>query len=467
MHDLSIVDRKDFSDVTYLLEVRHPLMAKAAKPGQFVIVMDDERGERIPLTIADFSVERGTITLVIQAVGKTTREMQQNCRVGARLFAMVGPMGIPSHIGTAKKVLCVGGGLGVAPIFPQARAYKQSGAYVIGVLGFRSKDLMFWEDKFREVCDELIVCTDDGSAGLKGLVTAGIEQAIAKHPDIDEVVAIGPPIMMKGCADATRKHKIKTMVSLNPVMVDGTGMCGGCRVKSRRPREVRLRRRSRLRRPRGRLRRPHGAPVPLPARRARSLDELAGELPPAQPDRHGGRRLMAAKKKTIRTIPQERTPMPEQDPKVRARNFEEVAKGYTVEMAIREAERCLQCPDEPCVRGCPVGIDIPAFIQKISEKHYRGAYDIITDTNLLPAVCGRVCPQESQCEGVCTVGDTLEPVAIGRLERFVGDMARERELAQRPVHRAARLSRGHRRQRARRHGVRRGHGKGRLRGRCV
>jgi len=134
--------------------------------------------------------------------------------------------------------------------------------------------------------------------------------------------------------------------------------------------------------------------------------------------------MAAAKKKTIRTIPQERTPMPEQDPKARARNFEEVAKGYTVEMAIREAERCLQCADEPCVRGCPVSIDIPAFIAKISEKHYRGAYDIITDTNLLPAVCGRVCPQESQCEGVCTVGDTLEPVAIGRLERFVGDMAR-------------------------------------------
>jgi glutamate synthase (NADPH) small chain len=134
---------------------------------------------------------------------------------------------------------------------------------------------------------------------------------------------------------------------------------------------------------------------------------------------------MAAKKKTIRTIPQERTPMPEQDPVARARNFDEVAKGYTVEMALREADRCLQCADEPCVRGCPVGIDIPAFIQKISEKHYRGAYDVITDTNLLPAVCGRVCPQESQCEGVCTVGDTLEPVAIGRLERFVGDMARD------------------------------------------
>jgi sulfide dehydrogenase subunit beta len=226
-----IVAREDFSDVTYLLEIRHPLLAKAAKPGQFVIVMPHEQGERIPLTIADFDRSKGTITLVIQAVGKTTREMQRDCRVGTRLFALVGPMGIPSHIGQAKKVLCVGGGLGVAPVYPQARAYKESGAYVIGVLGFRNRDLVFWEQKFRACCDELILCTDDGSAGLKGLVTEGIRQAVEKHPDIDECVAIGPPVMMKGCAEATRPHKIRTIVSLNPVMVDGTGMCGGCRVK--------------------------------------------------------------------------------------------------------------------------------------------------------------------------------------------------------------------------------------------
>ena len=226
-----IVAREDFSDVTFLLEVRYPMLARAAKAGQFVIVMEHEHGERIPLTIADFDREAGTITLVIQAVGKTTREMQQNCRPGTSLYAVVGPMGIPSHIGSRKKVVCVGGGLGVAPIFPQARAYKESGAYVIGVLGFRNRDLVFWEERFRECCDELILCTDDGSAGIKGLVTEGIKQAIARHPDIDELVAIGPPVMMKGCAETTRPHKIRTMVSLNPVMVDGTGMCGGCRVK--------------------------------------------------------------------------------------------------------------------------------------------------------------------------------------------------------------------------------------------
>ena len=230
-NQFEIVRREDFSDVTYLLEVRHPMMARAAQPGQFVIVMSHAGGERIPLTIADFDREKGTITLVIQAVGKTTMEMQQTCLEGTALYGLVGPMGIPSHLSDAKKVVCVGGGLGVAPVFPQARAWKQNGAYVIGVLGFRNKDLVFWEDKFRSICDELIICTDDGSAGIKGFVTDGNKLAIESHSDIDEVVAIGPPVMMKASAEATRSAAIKTMVSLNPIMVDGTGMCGGCRVK--------------------------------------------------------------------------------------------------------------------------------------------------------------------------------------------------------------------------------------------
>jgi NAD(P)H-flavin reductase len=226
-----IVTREDYSDVTFMLEVRHPLMAKAAMPGQFVIVMAHENGERIPLTIADFDREKGTITLVAQAVGKTTREMQQDCRAGTSLFALAGPMGHPSPIGHARKVVCVGGGLGVAPVYPQARAFKENGAYVIGVLGFRTKSLIFWEEKFRSACNELILCTDDGSVGIKGLVTDGIKLAMEKHADIDEVVAIGPPIMMKASAETTRSRGIKTMVSLNPIMVDGTGMCGGCRVR--------------------------------------------------------------------------------------------------------------------------------------------------------------------------------------------------------------------------------------------
>lgn len=226
-----IVAREDFSDVTYLLEIREPDLARAARPGQFVIVMSHPEGERVPLTIADFDRDRGTITLVIQAVGKTTKEMQATMHAGSALHAVVGPLGRPSEIGSAKKVICVGGGLGVAPIYPQARAFKENGAYVIGVIGFRNKGLVFWEDKFRAVCDEFIVCSDDGSVGIKGLVTDGIKQAIAAHADIDELIAIGPPVMMRGCTDVTRGLGIHTVVSLNPVMVDGTGMCGGCRVR--------------------------------------------------------------------------------------------------------------------------------------------------------------------------------------------------------------------------------------------
>ncbi|MEJ2131698.1 MAG: sulfide/dihydroorotate dehydrogenase-like FAD/NAD-binding protein, partial [Gammaproteobacteria bacterium] len=226
-----IVAREDFSDVTFLLEISHPMLARAANPGQFVIVICHEHGERVPLTIADFDRERGTITLVVQAVGKSTREMQSLCEPGYKLSSLVGPLGVPSEIGTAHKVVCVGGGLGVAPIYPQLRAFKESGAYVIGVVGFRSRELMFWEDKFKAYCDELIVCTDDGSLGIKGLVTDGIAAALAKHDDVDKLVAIGPPIMMKACADITRAREIDTVVSLNPIMVDGTGMCGGCRVQ--------------------------------------------------------------------------------------------------------------------------------------------------------------------------------------------------------------------------------------------
>lgn len=224
-----IVAREDFSDVTFLLEVDAPLLARAAKPGQFVIVILHQRGERIPLTIADFDRDKGTITLVIQAVGKSTCEMQQRCQVGTHLHGLVGPMGFPSELGT-KKVVCVGGGLGVAPIFPQLRAFKESGAYVIGVVGFRNKDLIFWQDKFEQYCDELIICTDDGSAGLEGRVTLGLEKALEEHADVDHVIAIGPPIMMKACAETTRPGGIETIVSMNPIVVDGTGMCGGCRV---------------------------------------------------------------------------------------------------------------------------------------------------------------------------------------------------------------------------------------------
>lgn len=225
-----IIKREDFSDVTFLLEVEHPMLARAARPGQFVMVRTHEQGERVPLTIADSDARKGTITMVIQAVGKSTRQMQHDCVAGSEILGLVGPMGIPTHIGEHRKVVCVGGGLGVAPVFPQLRAHKENGAYVIGIIGFRTKGLVFWEDKFRKFCDELHICTDDGSAGIKGRVTDALSTVLGRHGDIDEVIAIGPPIMMKFCAETTRPHGVKTTVSLNPIMVDGTGMCGGCRV---------------------------------------------------------------------------------------------------------------------------------------------------------------------------------------------------------------------------------------------
>jgi len=227
MHE--IVAREDFSPTTFLIEVLHPRLARVARPGQFVMVMTHSEGERIPLTLADFSPSRGTVTLVIQAVGKTTFEMQRDCLVGGSLHAVAGPMGKPTELGQPRTVVCVGGGLGVAPVFPIARGLREIGARVIGIVGFRNRDLIFWQDRFEAVCDEFIVCTDDGSAGIKGLVTDGLRAAIAANT-VDEVIAIGPPVMMKFCAEATRPHGIRTTVSLNPMMVDGTGMCGGCRV---------------------------------------------------------------------------------------------------------------------------------------------------------------------------------------------------------------------------------------------
>ena len=223
--------RFDVNSVTFVLEIEHRLLARAARPGQFVIVMSHAHGERIPLTIADFDRDAGTVTLVIQAVGKTTREMQQQCREGTSLFALVGPMGAPSSLQTRGTVVCVGGGLGVAPIFPQLRAYKDSGAKVIGIIGFRNSQAVFWRERFAAACDRLVVCTDDGSAGERGLVTDALRRTLEQEPKIDEVLAIGPPAMMRAAAETTRPFGVHTTVSLNPIMVDGTGMCGGCRVQ--------------------------------------------------------------------------------------------------------------------------------------------------------------------------------------------------------------------------------------------
>jgi NAD(P)H-flavin reductase len=224
-----ILKREQFSPVTYLWELAAPDIARAALPGHFVIIRHGQGGERIPLTIADFDRERGTITLVIQAVGKTTIALME-LKEGEELDDLVGPLGKGRKIEKVGKVVCVGGGLGVAPVFPQLRGYKQQGAQTISIVGFRNKDLMFWTDKFAAQSDELLVTTDDGSHGIKGFVTTALEQVLEREKDVDEVLAIGPAVMMKACAELTRPRGIHTVVSLNPIMVDGTGMCGGCRV---------------------------------------------------------------------------------------------------------------------------------------------------------------------------------------------------------------------------------------------
>jgi len=190
----------------------------------------DEFGERIPLTVADFNVEQGTVTVVVQAVGKTTFEMMA-LRAGDTILDFIGPLGLPSHIRKLEgTVVMVGGGLGVAPVYPQLREYKLTGNRTISIVGFRSKDLVFWEDRFREVSDELIVTTDDGTYGRKGFVTHALAEVLSRETGVREVVAIGPIPMMKACCEVTRPLGIPTIVSLNSIMVDGTGMCGSCRV---------------------------------------------------------------------------------------------------------------------------------------------------------------------------------------------------------------------------------------------
>jgi len=225
-----IIRHEEFSPITFLWEVLAPDLARAARPGQFVMVRIREGGERIPLTIADYDTELGTITLVIQAVGRSSREMQE-LKKGDYILDLLGPLGIPSDIKKKEgRVVLVGGGLGVAPIFPQLREYKMKGNHTISIMGFRSRDLIFWSDRFMQYSDEFHIATDDGSFGTKGFVTTVLDDVLQRNPDVSEVVAIGPVVMMKACADVTKKYDVKTIVSLNTIMVDGIGMCGSCRV---------------------------------------------------------------------------------------------------------------------------------------------------------------------------------------------------------------------------------------------
>ncbi|HWI84473.1 NADPH-dependent glutamate synthase [Ramlibacter sp.] len=419
-----IVRREQFSEQTFLWEVAAPDVAQAAQPGHFVMLRLDDDGERIPLTVADFDRERGTISIVVQALGKTTRQMRDGFRAGDEFADFAGPLGLAQHIERVGHVVLVGGGLGVAPIFPQLRAFKEAGNRTTCIVGFRSADLVFWADKLAQFSDELILCTDDGSLGRPGYVDAAL-RAVLAGGGADLVVAIGPMPMMHACAEASRPFGVRTMVSLNTIMVDGTGMCGSCRVTV--GGEVKFAcvdgpdfdghavdfkelhaRQKRFQRQEAQANQDHAHVC--------SLEEL----------------LVVQGKRTYKkysALERTQVKMPERDAAERACSFDEVNLGYGHAEALREAERCIQCAKPTCIEGCPVRIDIPRFIRHLLLRDMEGAVDAIHESSPFPSVCGRVCPQESQCEAQCVlVKAKMEPVAIGRLERFVGDHARPRPM---------------------------------------
>ncbi len=225
-----ILEKKKLSETVFQMRIDAPLIARERKAGQFIILqLCEDYGERIPLTIADADPDEGSITLIFQAVGKTTLKLAE-LNVGDEIAALVGPLGTPTHVEKFGTVVCVGGGIGVAPLHPIAQAMKEAGNKVIIIMGARNKELMILEDEMRAIADELIICTDDGSYGRKCLVTEPLKELCEQEPKPELVVAIGPPIMMKFCAETTRPYAVPTQVSLNTIMVDGTGMCGGCRV---------------------------------------------------------------------------------------------------------------------------------------------------------------------------------------------------------------------------------------------
>ncbi len=418
-----IVRREAFSDTTFLWDVHAPDVASAAEPGHFVMTRLANGAERIPLTIADYDRDRGTVTLVIQALGKTTRQMMDDYAEGDSFEDFVGPLGLPQHVEKVGHVVLVGGGLGVAPVFPQLRAFKQAGNRVTGIIGFRNKGLVFWEERFREYCDELIVCTDDGSYGTAGFVTKALEE-LCKRSKPDLAIAIGPLPMMNACVETTAPFAVKTMVSLNAIMVDGTGMCGSCRVTV--GKEVKF------------------ACVDGPDFNGHQVDfkELIARQRRFKKEESTAtadyahvcdleKQLFVQEKrnyKKIRELTPHQAKMPERDHVERSRNFKEVNLGYTLQDALGEAERCIQCAKPTCIAGCPVAIDIPRFIRHVLVRDLEGALDVINEASIFPSVCGRVCPQESQCEAQCIIAKKVESVGIGRLERFVGDNAKPKPV---------------------------------------
>ena len=431
-----IISKRQFSEKVFCFDIEAPLIAQSRRAGNFVIVRVDKNSERMPLTSADADKVRGTIKLVVQKVGLSSTKLC-NLNEGDDVADVVGPLGNPTHIENFGTVICAGGGVGVAPMLPIIRALKEAGNRVLSVLAGRNKDLIILEDEVRASSDQTIIMTDDGSYGEKGVVTVGIEKLIQQE-HIDKAFAIGPPIMMKFCCLLTQKYNIPTDVSLNTIMVDGTGMCGACRLTIggktkfvcidgpefdgalvdwdemfKRMGTFKAVEKEEMEHYQEHLCLPEtepstqsASPIPLPKHTP---------LPQQEP----------LKAKDRVKIPRVR--MPELDPAYRATTrLEEVNQGLTVEMAMREAQRCLDCKHPSCVEGCPVNINIPGFIKQIEKGEFIEAARILKQTSALPAVCGRVCPQEKQCESRCIHHKMKsEPVAIGYLERFAADYERE------------------------------------------
>lgn len=445
-----ILRKEQFSENVFLFEIEAPLIAKSRKAGNFIIIRVDKNGERIPLTIADADVNKGTITIVVQRVGLSSQKL---CVLneGDVIADVVGPLGNPTHIENFGTVVCAGGGVGVAPMLPIIRALKAAGNRVLSVIAGRNKDLIILEDEVRASSDELIIMTDDGSYGEKGVVTVGIETFI-KQEHVDKVFAIGPPVMMKFSCMLTQKYNIPTDVSLNTIMVDGTGMCGACRLTIGGKTKFvcidgpefdgALVDWDEMLKRMGTFKRAEQEEMEHYEQHLNSVSpdinvstsnikmdvEATSETIEQLTDRNSQWRkdLRAAiKAKDRMAIP--RVVMPELDAEYRSHTrTEEVNKGLTKEMAMTEARRCLDCARPSCVTGCPVSIDIPSFIKNIERGQFIAAAKVLKNTSSLPAVCGRVCPQEKQCESKCVHLKTGEPaVAIGYLERFAADYERE------------------------------------------
>lgn len=418
----TIVRKEELAQETFLFEIEAPRLAKSALPGQFLIVKMTEKSERIPLTISDYDVEKGTIVIVFKAIGKSTRKMA-GYNVGDKFADVVGPLGRPSefvHLSDEerknKRFVFVGGGVGIAPIYPQVKWLYEHGVKADVIVGAKTKSLLVYEKEL-DAISNLYVTTDDGSSQYKGLVTEMLQRLVDEGKQYDEVIAIGPLIMMKFVSQLSSKLGIKCTVSLNSIMVDGTGMCGACRVSIGGETKFTC------------VDGPEfdGALVDFDnvMKRQAMYNNVEGHKILEREEKEEGHVCHVGGIAEEMRDNKKRVPVREQDPKVRATNFEEVCYGYDAEEAIIEAQRCLKCKNPQCVKACPVNIEIPQFVNCVAEGRFEDAARVINRSSALPSVCGRVCPQESQCEGSCVMGKKFEPIAIGKLERFVGDWSRD------------------------------------------